>query len=98
MLCYSPQLRELDERTTPKSESKEEEAATRAAIEAQAMGFVQPTMLAITDGYASGVPGYATGVPGYASGMPGMMPSSMGMMPPGMGMGMSVDMYGNPIY
>ncbi len=86
------QLRELDERTTPKSESKEEEAAARAAIEASAMGFAPPQILAITDGYATGV--YNTGMPpGMGMGMPGM---GMGM--PGMGMGVAVDMYGNPMY
>ncbi len=38
------QLAELDARTKPKTESKEEEAAARAAMEASAMGFVPQTM------------------------------------------------------
>jgi hypothetical protein len=100
------QIKELDERTKPKGESKEEEAAARATMEASAMGFAPTGMLAITDGYAGsvygGAPGmYNTGAPGmgFAPGMPGMggpmpvYPSAMGGVP----MGGGVDMYGHPL-
>lgn len=85
-------MAELDARTKPKSESKEEEAAARAAMEATAMGFVPQGLqlmnepaygtYATADVYTAGVAAPAA----YMSAMPtygGM--GGMGGMAPGYG-------------
>jgi len=74
-------LAELDARTKPKSESKEEEAAARAAIEASTMGFMPQGLqlmnepayahYATADVYTAGPAGYPAGPAAYPASVPG---------------------------